>query len=242
VTLPRLRQAVVVTSDLGAVRTELERCLDVRSPLPDPPGVGHFGLTNAVYAVGDTFVEAISPTRPDTAAGRQLERLGGDGGYMCMFELADETAVRRRIGELGVRIVHDSTHEDIVDVHLHPKDVPGAIVALDVTDPEGSWRWGGPDWAADDADPGIGLRGLTVAVRDAAGAAELWAALLGVPTDGARLRLDGGRQTIEFVPTTGVERITAVDIAVGGHTGEHTGDVEVAGVVFRRTAKARVDA
>src|SRR5205823_1269111 len=91
-------------------------------------------------------VEIVSPLREDTAAGRQIARAGGDCGYMCMFELADEAATRTRVSAAGVRVVHDTAHPDIVDLHLHPKDVPGAIVALDVTRPVGSWRWGGPAW------------------------------------------------------------------------------------------------
>jgi hypothetical protein len=47
--------------------------------------VGRFGLTNAVFAVGDTFVEVVAPTQPDTTAGRYLKRRGGDGGYMAIF-------------------------------------------------------------------------------------------------------------------------------------------------------------
>jgi hypothetical protein len=232
VALPRLRQAVVVARDLDAAGASLEHALGVRAPYRDP-GIAHFGLANVVYPLGDTFVEVISPVRPDTAAGRQLDRLGGDGGYMCMFELADVSVVRRRVADLGVRIVHDTVHDDIVDLHLHPKDVPGAIVALDVTNPVGSWRWAGPDWAPSDADRAVGLRGLTVAVRDPDATARMWAALLGVTASGPALSLDGGRQRIEFVATTGVERIVAVDVAVAGATG----DIDVAGVRFRRTAQ-----
>jgi hypothetical protein len=230
VALPRLRQAVVVARDLDAVAAGVEKALGVRSPYRDP-GIAHFGLANAVYALGDTFVEVISPVESDTAAGRQLDRLGGDGGYMCMFELADVDAVRRRIAECGVRVVHDTTNDDIVDLHLHPRDVPGAIVALDVTDPVGSWRWAGPDWSPATATPGIGLRGLTVAVRDPEATAALWARLLGVDVSDRVLSLDGGRQRVNFVPTTDVERIVAVDVTVTSATG----DIDVAGVLFRRT-------
>jgi len=150
---------------------------------------------------------------------------------MCMFELADEQATRARVAEVGARLVHDSSHPDIVDLHLHPKDVPGAIVALDVTDPVGSWRWAGPDWSPATATPGIGLRGLTVAVRDPEAAAALWATLLGVDAGDRVLSLDGGRQRVNFVPTTEVERIVAIDVAATSATG----DIDVAGVLFRRT-------
>ena len=237
--LPRLRQAVVAAIDLDATAAALEQHLGVHHPFHDE-GVGHFGLRNAVFALGDTFIEIVSPTREDTAAGRQIARAGGDCGYMCMFELSDADAMRARIAAAGVRIVWETTRDDIVDLHLHPKDVPGAIVALDVTNPPGSWRWAGPGWegpafaAQPPAQGGGGLRGLTVAVADPAAAAARWAQLLGIGSSGTNLSLDGGAQTVAFVPTDGAaERIVEVAVATPGHTG----DVTIAGVRFRRTAE-----
>ncbi|HEU5035223.1 MAG TPA: VOC family protein [Mycobacteriales bacterium] len=235
--LPRLRQAVLASADLEATCRRLEAELAVSAPFHDA-GVEHYGLGNAVYALGNTFVEVVSPVREGTAAGRQIDRAGGDCGYMCMFELADEEAVRRRVAAAGVRVVHDEVWPHIVDLHLHPKDVPGAIVALDVTDPVGSWRWGGPAWegaafaAAAPEHRGEGLRGLTVAVRDPVAAARRWGELLGVVPDTAGLWLDGGAQRVEFrAAADGVERIVEVHAAVVGRGGEAT----VAGVRFVRT-------
>jgi len=210
----------------------LEDALGVSAPFHDK-GVGHFGLQNAVYALGDTFVEIVSPTRDDTAAGRQIARNHGDCGYMCMFEVADEAATRARIADVGVRVVHDNRHDDIVDIHLHPKDVPGAIVALDVTNPVGSWRWGGAAWEAKVPSYGPGaLLGLTVAVHDPDKTAAVWGGLLGVDPAGTTLHLAGGEQRIEFVPAadSDPERIVEVRAAAP----ERSGDVTVAGVRFTR--------
>ena len=183
--LPRLRQVVLAAHDLESTTAQIETALGVHEPFRDP-GVGHFGLSNAVYAVGDTFLEVVSPTQAGTAAGRYLERRGGDAGYMVMFELEDESAVRKVLDVLEIRIVHDMTYDDIVDLHLHPKDVPGAIVALDMTNPIGSWRWGGPRWEGKSPQhaPG-GVVGLTVAAVDPQAVATKWAAVLGtdVSTD-----------------------------------------------------------
>jgi len=232
--LPRLRQAVVAAIDLDETCAAIERKLGGRAPFHDE-GVGHFGLRNAVYALGDTFLEVVSPIRDETAAGRQIARAGGDCGYMCMFELADEQATRARIADAGARLVHDHSHPDIVDLHLHPKDVPGAIVALDITNPVGSWRWGGPAWTAmiPDHAPG-GLRGLTVAAHDPEKLALIWAQLLGVPAEGGRIALDDGEQDLLFVPCdpTEVERIVEVRLAGPDLSGE----TQIAGVRFVLTA------
>jgi len=229
-TLPRLRQAVVAAVDLDETCAALETHLGVHDPFHDK-GVGHFGLANAVYTLGDTFIEVVSPTQDDTAAGRQISRAGGDCGYMCMFEVADETALRARVAAAGARLVHDNSHPDIVDLHLHPKDVPGAIVALNVCTPAGSWRWGGPSWKGTIPAHGPGgLRGLTVAVHDPASVAATWSELIGVAANGSTIVLDGGRQEVRFVDAapTDVERIVEVRATAPGHAGEAT----IAGVRF----------
>jgi hypothetical protein len=222
----------VAARDLDATMAALEGALGVSAPFHDQ-GVGHFGLRNAVYTLGDTFVEIVSPTREGTAAGRQIDRNGGDCGYMCMFEVADEAATRDRIAAAGARIVNDTSHDDIVDLHLHPKDVPGAIVALDITDPVGSWRWGGPAWEGRIPSYGAGgLLGLTVAVHEPDKTARIWAGLLGVNADATTLSLDGGRQRVDFVAAADDEPERIVEVRA--FAPDRSGDVTVAGVRFVR--------
>src|SRR5687768_6708598 len=97
----RLRQAVLVARDLDAAVADLRAALPLADPFHDE-GVGHFGLRNAVMALGDTFVEVVSPVRADTSAGRHLARLGADsGGYMVMFQVDDIAPARERIAQLG---------------------------------------------------------------------------------------------------------------------------------------------
>src|SRR2546423_14293313 len=84
----RLRQAVLVARELEPAAAELQAALGLAEPFRDP-GVGMFGLANTVFAIGDCFLEIVSPMQPDTAAGRYLERHGGDGGYMVKFDLED---------------------------------------------------------------------------------------------------------------------------------------------------------
>ena len=138
--LPRLRQAVVAASDLDAVVGELRERLHLNEPYADP-GVSHFGLRNAVFALGDTFLEVVSPTQPDTAAGRLIERRGGDCGYMLMFQVEDLAARRAAAGQLGIREVFEVSIDDRAEVHLPPADIRGAIVSLSQPAPPQSWRW-----------------------------------------------------------------------------------------------------
>jgi len=208
-----------VARDCGRVAGELSRAFGWPAPFHDP-GVGVFGLINAVFAVGDTFVEVVAPARSDTAAGRYLERRGGDGGYMAIFQVPDLPAARRRVAGLGVRVVWATNLPDIAGTHLHPRDVPGAIVSLDWADPEQSWRWAGPAWTGRVPGHGPGgVTGLTIEVGDPAAAARRWAAVLGLRAAGrgpaAVVELPDRGQQLRFVPARGGrgEGITEVTIA-----------------------------
>ncbi len=215
----RLRQVAMVARDCGRVGDELRQAFGWPEPFHDP-GVGQFGLTNAVFAVGDTFVEVVAPAQPDTAAGRYLERRGGDGGYMAIFQVPDLAAARRRLAGLGVRVVWTADLPDMAATHLHPGDVPGAIVSLDWAAPAQSWRWAGPSWTgrAPGHDPG-GLTGLTIEVKDPSAAARRWAAVLGMAASGgtrtAVVELPDAGQRLRFGPARAGhgEGITAVTIA-----------------------------
>lgn len=144
--LPRLRQAVIAARELDPVLERLRSGLGLGEPYADP-GVEYFGLRNAVFALGDTFLEVISPLRPGTAAGRQLDRREGDCGYMVMAQLDDLAGARMRAGGLGIREVFEVELDDIAEVHLHPADIGGAIVSLSEPRPPDSWRWAGPGWS-----------------------------------------------------------------------------------------------
>src|SRR3954452_14869243 len=175
----RFRQAVLAADDLDAAVAELRAALPLGEPFSDP-GVALFGLRNAVMALGDTFVEVVSPVREATAAGRFLERRGA-GPYMAMFEVDDLAAARARAAELNVREVWSVELPDISAVHLHPSDVGAAIVSLDQPLPPGSWRWAGPEWEGR-VPSGLGSGSLTgVTLRAPAEVARRWSELAGVP-------------------------------------------------------------
>ena len=232
----RLRQVALVAQRLEPVESALRRELGLGEPFRDP-GVAEFGLENAVMAVGDTFLEVVSPVRPGTAAGRYLERRGGDGGYMAIFQLDDLAGARRRLPDLGVRGVWQVDLPDIAGTHLHPKDVPGALVSLDWADPAGSWRWGGPEWTAQvPAHAAGGIVGLTVQSPDPARLGARWAQVLDRACEqregGAVVAVDGAELT--FVPPRddrgeGICSVTLVrpDGAGGGRRSLDVGGVRL---------------
>jgi hypothetical protein len=179
----RLRQAVLVAGELEPAVLSLMTELGLEEPFRDP-GVGGFGLVNAVFALGDCFLEVVCPTTSDAPAARYLRRRGGDGGYMVMFDLEDLAGARERAQQARVRAVWQIDLPDVSDTHLHPVDMGGAIVALDRSQPYGTWRWGGPAWTGQVGRGAPGrLAGVTIAVSDPSSAAARWAEVLGVAPD-----------------------------------------------------------
>ena len=198
----RIRQIVFAVRDLRHGSTQLAALLGLDPPYRDP-GVAEFGLDNAVYVFGDQFVELVSPVTAGTAAGRLIERRG-DSGYMLLLQADDFERERARIAKLGVRTVWHKDLPDIRAMHLHPKDLGGAIVSVDEPKPAASWRWGGPQWRQQ-----AGRRaqqrviGVTVEAQDPGAMAGRWAEVLGLAppsaTDtGHRLALQDGH--VDFVP------------------------------------------
>ena len=207
-----IRQIALVARELEPVVDDLCAVLGLARGFRDP-GVGEFGLHNMVMPVGDTFLEVVSPVRDGTTAGRFLDKQDGDGGYMVILQTDDLAADRRRLGALGVRIVWEVTLDDIATVHLHPRDLGGAIVSLDQPIPPASWRWAGPGWGANvRSDIVRAITGVTIASAEPEGQAARWADVLGLPTPGSPA-LALARGAIRFVPADGREGVVAVALA-----------------------------
>jgi Glyoxalase-like domain len=204
-----------VARELEPVASALRAALGLGEPFRDP-GVAEFGLSNVVFPLGDCFLEVISPMQAETAAGRYLDRRGGDGGYMVIFDLEDLDGARARVEQLGIRVVWQIDLPDISGTHLHPGDMHGAIVSLDESRPYGTWRWGGPDWTERTGRGAPGhLAGITVAVGDPAAVAARWAQVLGVPLSGEEqptLQLNGAE--VRLVATEDDAAQGLVEIAV----------------------------
>ncbi len=118
---------------------------DIKVSFNDP-GVAHFGLENAVLPVGTDFLEVVSPVEENTTAGRYLDRRGGDGGYMVIIQVDDFSDVQNIVKEKNITVVWESEHPEAKAIHLHPKEMGGAILSLDWMNPKESWKWAGPNW------------------------------------------------------------------------------------------------
>ncbi len=198
----RIRQIVFAARELASNADTLARLLSLAPPYADP-GVAEFGLHNAVYVFGDQFIEIVSPTREGTTAGRLIERRG-DGGYMLIVQTDDFDRELARLDALNVRRVWNVALPDIRAMHLHPKDIGGAIVSIDQPLPAPAWRWGGPQWRVQAGSAGRQrVVGVSIAASDPQAMAARWADVLGLGAPRRHdlawhLALDGA--VVEFVP------------------------------------------
>lgn len=175
----RLRQVAFVATDLTSTESELSDALGLDLCFRDP-GVGEFGLHNALFSIGDRFLEIVSPTQPGTTAGRLLERRNGDGGYMVILQTDDLEAFRRRLAEQNVRIVYEAVTEGIVGLHLHPRDLGSAILSIDRADDPAEWPWAGSQWRDHQrSDVVTDLVGVELQADDPQATANRWAGVLG---------------------------------------------------------------
>ena len=145
----RLRQICLVAADIEAVTGQLERVFDLCVGHIDP-AVGRWGLENRLLPIGNQLLEVVSPVQRGTAAGRYLDKRGGDGGYMVITQCDDVALRRARVDALGVRVANALQHDDYNGMQLHPRDTGGAFFEIDqqLTDnaPDGDWHPAGPHW------------------------------------------------------------------------------------------------
>jgi hypothetical protein len=200
----RIRQIALVGEDLDAAKADIVGVLGLGADYADP-GVKKYGLHNAVWPIGDTFLEVVSPTQPGTTAGRLLEKRNGDGGYMVILQVDDMAAARERATAQGVRFADTFDGDGYGFTHLHPKDVGGAILSLDEMVPKERWEWGGPNWQANvktdvstkivaaevqAADPdAMSKRWAEVLGRDRTGVGDAWT----IPLEGSEIRFTPSR-------------------------------------------------
>jgi Glyoxalase-like domain len=213
----RLRQIALVAQDLAAVQADVAAVLGVDYAYDDP-GVGKYGLRNAVFPIGDTFLEIVSPKTSGTTAGRLLQKRGGDGGYMVILQVDDLAQARARIHDARARIA-DQCDGDAAFTHIHPKDIGGAILSLDFMKPKERWEWGGPVWQSNvRTDISLKVAAAELQAENPAQMAARWALVLGRCAVEERplwrIRLDDGEIRFTGISDGRGEGLGAFDVVV----------------------------
>ena len=139
----RLRQVCLVARELAPVEAALCDVFDLKVCHRDP-AVSAYGLENILLPIGDNFLEVVAPLRVGTAAGRYLDRRGGDDGYIVILQCDDPWERRRRMAALGVRIVNTIEGDDFLGPQLHPVDTGSTMLEVDWNRggiaPDGPWH------------------------------------------------------------------------------------------------------
>ena len=125
----RMRQICLVARELAGIVETFRDVFGLEVCRRDP-GVGKYGLENALFPVGNGFLEVVAPLREGTTAGRYLERRGGDGGYMVITQCADLAPRRARCEAVGVRVANEIRYVDYQELQLHPRDVGAAMLSF----------------------------------------------------------------------------------------------------------------
>jgi len=218
----RLRQIALVAEELEPAVEELQDLFSLQVCYRDP-GVAHFGLVNALLPLGNQFIEIVAPFREGTTGGRYLERRGGAGGYMVITQCDDHAPRRKRVEELGIRIVGQFESHEFRNMQMHPKDTGGSFFEIDqqlgprALEHDGPWEpAGGAKWQeARNTDRVARIAAAEIQADDPDAVAARWAQIAQldlirkpVPT----LQLDNA--TVRFVPCTDgrPEGLGALDI------------------------------
>ena len=211
----RIRQVALAASDLEKTDTTLRRLLGCDQSYADPEII-YFGLDNRLYTLGDCFLEMVSPVQPNTAAGRFLDRRGGDGGYMVIVQVENLAQEQVRLADTDIRTVFADDRGNAKAIHLHPKDVPGAIPSLDEMRPPESWLWAGDGW---EQRAGRYVRGiLAVEIRslDAEATGQCWAEAYGIELmpagNGWRLEMGGTEMRFTHDAAAAESALMAIDV------------------------------
>ena len=204
-----LRMVVFATRSLEAETARAVASLDVKVGVHDP-FIGALGLSDEVFAVGDTFVQVLEPRDDTSRVHRWMERRGGDAAYLLVVQTDDADGIVQRCGEAGVRVTFDGLFEGNRVMQLHAGDLQ-VLIEIDEMQDWSTWHWGKPEGHDDAVAVLTDLVAVDCVVDDPERIAALTATVLGVPHAGGT-DLTLGARRVRFA--AGADRgIVAVDFS-----------------------------
>jgi methylmalonyl-CoA/ethylmalonyl-CoA epimerase len=100
--------------------------------LGEPEMVEEQGVVAVMFRIGESMVELVQPTRPDSPVGRFLER-HGEGVHHVAFEVDDLEAALRELRKNGVEIIDEEPRIGAGGTRMafvHPKSAFGVLTEL----------------------------------------------------------------------------------------------------------------
>lgn len=86
----------------------------------------------AFFPTGESEIELVQPTDPDTGLGRYLQKNGGGIHHICL-EVTDITAMMQRLAEHQVVLINESPRKrenGTQYAFIHPRSTGGVLVEL----------------------------------------------------------------------------------------------------------------
>ena len=201
-----------LTDSYGFYRDTLRLPLVKEADLPDQ------GVRAALLSAGDSEIELLEPTTPDTGVARFLERRGEGLHHVC-FETPEIDADLADLQERGVAVVDRQPRPGLAGriAFLHPKACDGVLVEL-ATPPR---RGGGVE-----APSPLRLKRLVIGARDPGATTAKLQSMFGfsdlMVNGGLRSMLAVGRGALLIVSDDevgGTEGLVALSLVVDDFAG-----------------------
>jgi methylmalonyl-CoA/ethylmalonyl-CoA epimerase len=90
------------------------------------------GVKTSFYQIGETKIELLEATKPDSAIAKFIEKKG-EGIHHIAFDVSDIEAEIKRLSEAGYELIHKSPKDGAdgkIIAFLHPKSTNGVLVEL----------------------------------------------------------------------------------------------------------------
>ncbi|MCL4486586.1 MAG: VOC family protein [Chloroflexi bacterium] len=142
----RVERVALAVENLEQAREYFQRCFDARF-LPIEY-IEDMGIKYQPFEIGESKMELLEATRPDSPVARFLKSNGGPGVHHITYEVDDLDAAIQELEARGGRITYRHTYKPGVsfegyvwrEAFVHPKDAFGVLIHLaekkPVTSPE----------------------------------------------------------------------------------------------------------
>ena len=98
----------------------------------EPEEVEEQGIVAMMFEVGESTIELVQPTRPDSPVGKFLEKRG-EGFHHVAFQVNDLEAALRELKENGVELIDEEPRIGAGGTRmafLHPRGAHGVLTEL----------------------------------------------------------------------------------------------------------------
>ena len=128
--LDRIYHLGYAVHDVGAAARFYEKNFGARPS--EPEVVEDQGIVAAMFRVGESQIELVQPTRPDSPVGRFLEKRG-EGFHHVAFQVEDLEVALSELKRNGVELIDESPRIGAGGTRIafvHPKGAFGVLTEL----------------------------------------------------------------------------------------------------------------